>query len=63
MSQYTKCIVMGAEVWLGGVVSQYKELYCDKWTVGWACHDTVGSIVTRKQEARQRLGRDTKFVS
>ena len=28
------CIVTGVQVWLGGVVSQYKELYCDKQTVG-----------------------------
>ena len=44
-------------------MSQYKELYYDKRTVGWACHDTVGCIVTRKQEDRQGPGRDTKFVS
>ena len=44
-------------------MSQYNELYCDMRTVGWACHDIVGCIVTRKQEARQGLGRDTKFIS
>ena len=57
------CIVTGAEVRLGGAMSQYKELYCDKRTVGWACHNTVGCIMTRKKEARQRLGRDKKSIS
>ena len=36
MSQYTKCIVTEEEAWLEAAVSQYKELYCDQRTVGWA---------------------------